>query len=274
MQIDNLHIKLLVDEVSESLRVALGQQCLAIYLMGSLARGGFSPLASDIDIGVVVDTKMDSTGDIIQRIRAQVAQGHPEIRNNLSIFWGSIRSINGVIDGGRYPPFDRLDLINHGQLVYGLDVRNQLIPPSRKELENDSALFALDYLARDARVSEFGHLKNMAQQGVVHVTKTILFPARFIYLAQTGNIAGNDSSKEYYLKYFSGPDATLVKQGYEWRLKGLPDDLALVCRYLEEGLVILYVNFIDIYVQKMEHYAEFEIAGDLRSWKNRILEKY
>ena len=273
MQTNNLHIKLLVNEVSENLKSELGDQCLAIYLMGSLARGGFSLLASDIDIGVVVDTKMDSMGEVIERIRLQIVEGHPSIRNNLSIFWGSIRSINGVIDGGRYPPFDRLDLIHHGQLLFGVDVRSQLIPPSQRELEKHSALFALDYLASDIRMSEFKQLTRMAQQGVVHVTKTILFPARFIYLAQTGNIAGNNVSTEYYLESFSGPDAKLVSQGYEWRLKGLPQNLKVVCRYLDEGLIVLYVNFIDIYVPRMECYGELEIAGNLGLWKNRMLEQ-
>jgi hypothetical protein len=41
-------------EAAASYRNALGERLIAAYALGSLAHGGFSPLVSDIDLGLVV----------------------------------------------------------------------------------------------------------------------------------------------------------------------------------------------------------------------------
>ena len=182
--------------------------------MGSLARGGFSEAASDIDIGIILNgmpRKDDSS--IIKKIQAHSKNNYPHIKNHVSIFWGSIESINGVIDAGRYPPFDRLDLIDHAELIYGTDVRHKLAKPTQKELVIASAAFAVDYLGSRERVNEFLTGALIANKGTVYVTKTILFPTRFIYLERTGEVAGNEVSHRYYLDNFIGDDAELVRSG-------------------------------------------------------------
>jgi len=68
----------------------------------------------------------------IKQIQSNAVKKHSTIENSVSIFWGSITSINGLDDGGRYPPFDRLDLIEHALLLTGEDVRAELRNRLRK----------------------------------------------------------------------------------------------------------------------------------------------
>jgi len=207
----NQEIKSLINDISVSAQEELGSRCMSVYLMGSLARGGFSEVASDIDMGIILSgTPQENDFSIIEKIQANVVANYPQIENNVSIFWGTVESINGVIDAGRYPPFDRLDLIDHALLLSGIEVRDKLIRPTKEELEIASAEFSIDYLGSNERINEFLNCELITDKGAVYVTKTVLFPARFIYLAKTGEIAGNDVSYQYYIDNFSGSDAKLV----------------------------------------------------------------
>ena len=38
-------------------RAALGSRLVAAYALGSLAHGGFSPLVSDVDLGLILRTR-------------------------------------------------------------------------------------------------------------------------------------------------------------------------------------------------------------------------
>lgn len=271
MEIVNRKIKSLIDDIIVSAHEILGSRCLSVYIMGSLARGGFSEIASDIDVGLILDgTVHKDDVSTIYEIHASVVSKHTQIDNNISIFWGTIESINGAVDAGRYPPFDRLDLIDHAILLSGVETRDQLIKPTREELEVASAKFSLDYLASNERVNEFLNCELITNKGVVYVTKTVLFPARFIYLAETGEIAGNNVSYKYYMDKFLGSDAELVECGYQWRLISLPENIGSVTKKLNLGLVRLYCNFIDIYADRMELYGQVELKSRLILWKKKI----
>ncbi|TFH12489.1 MAG: nucleotidyltransferase domain-containing protein [Nitrosomonadales bacterium] len=270
MKSNNSEIKSLVKDIVVSAKNTFSKNDIAVYIMGSLARGGFSEVSSDIDLGIVLNGSLDNVGAKIKRILSTAHENYPSVKNNISVFWGSIESINGVIDAGRYPPFDRLDLIDHALLLSGKDIRKMLVRPTKKELEIASASFSLGYLGNQERIEEFHNCERIVEKGVVYVTKTILFPARFIYLEKTGKIAGNDVSYQYYLNNFSGSDAKLIEHGYFWRLKSLPEELDIVTELLKNGLVILYSNFIDIYLKSMDSYGEYALKNELTQWRNNI----
>lgn len=273
MKTNNTKIKSLVNHIVVSAKDIFNKHEVSVYIMGSLARGGFSEIASDIDLGIILKGPLDGAGAKIKDILSAAHKNFPSVKNNISVFWGSIESLNGVIEAGRYPPFDRLDLIDHALLLSGQDVRKMLARPTRKELEIASSTFSLSYLASQERIEEFHNCHCIADKGVVYTTKTILFPARFIYLERTGEIAGNEQSSLYYENNFKGPDAELVKYGYHWRLNSLPEDLNIVTQYLEKGLTLLYINYINIYIQRMEQYEENTIKNELIQWKKNISTK-
>jgi hypothetical protein len=266
---DNKAIVSLIEAITALAQERFGKRCVAVYLMGSLSRGGFSESTSDIDMGIILEDVAQGA-EQIEAIKGDAVQKYPHVKNNISIFWGTIASINGRLDAGRYPPFDRLDLIEHALLLCGKDIRNRLLRPTRRELEIASAEFALDYLGSQERIQEFLDCSLLAKKGEVYVTKTVLFPPRFLYMAQTGEVAGNDVSCEYYTKNFSGGDARLVAEGYRWRMESLPDDTDTVAKVLEVGLRDLYCKFIDLYVEKMDIYGEQDLKTKLLAWRKKL----
>ena len=271
MHTTNADIKSLVQDITKLSQSTFQGRCTAVYVMGSLARGGFSEVASDIDIGLILEGPLNPQDETdVDRILSEMLERNAAVRNKVSLFWGSIDSIDGVVEAGRYPPFDRLDLIDHALLLAGRDVRSQLKRPSKRELVVSSAEFALDRLDSDQVLEKFHDCGLLASQGTVTVTKRVLFPARFIYMVKAGEIAGNEASYKYYADSFSGPDAELVSQAYHWRMNALPDELDEVVDRLEQGLAPLYCRFIDIYVECLDGYEEAGLSLQLDQWRDRI----
>ena len=273
MKTNNIEIRSIVNHIVLSVNNIFNKHDVSVYIMGSLARGGFSKIASDIDLGIILKGSLDGAKEKIETIISEARKSFPSVKNNISVFWGSIESINGVIEGGRYPPFDRLDLIDHALLLSGQDGRERLARPTKKELDIASSRFSLSYLATQERIEEFHNCSCIANKGVVYTTKLILFPARFIYGEKTGKIAGNEESSRYYQNNYKGPDAELIKNGYHWRLNSLPEDLNIVTNSLQKGLPSLYTNYINIYIQRMEQYEEISLKNKLIRWRNEILAK-
>ncbi len=271
MHTDNDNIRALVSLIGQTSLDQFKQRCRAVYIMGSLARGGFSEAASDIDIGIVLQGPLQP-GDQAQidKVLSTSVTQYPDVKNNVSIFWGSVESINGASGDGRYPPFDRLDLIDHALLVNGIDIREQLTRPSKQALETASAKFALAYLGNTERIEEFFACDQIAAKGTVYITKTILFPARFIYLQQSGEVAGNAASYQFYIDNFQGYDAELVALGYHWRTQPLPESISAITEPLSKGLVPLYQRFINSYIPCMKTYHEDNLAEALQQWKLAI----
>tara|TARA_Y100001936_G_C16051075_1_gene657844 strand:+ start:903 stop:1721 length:819 start_codon:yes stop_codon:yes gene_type:complete len=270
MKTNNIDIINIINYLTDLINKSFKNNNVSIYIMGSLARGGFSEIASDIDLGIVLKGSLDHVQKRITVILTEAKKKFPGVKNNISVFWGSIESINGQIEGGRYPPFDRLDLINHALLLSGQDIRKLLIKPTKKELEIASAIFSINNLATKERVNEFFDCSSIIKKGLVYTTKTILFPARFIYLEKTGEIAGNKESVRYYQYRFKGPSVKLIELGYFWRNNALPHDLNMASHHISMGLRELYINYINIYQQNMEKYNEIEIVDKLTQWKKEI----
>ena len=271
MQTDIPGIEALVQDIAQLSSSTFKDRCVAVYVMGSLARGGFSEVASDIDLGIILEGPLSPQDEsAVDQVLSRTLERNTAVTNRVSIFWGSVDSINGVEDAGRYPPFDRLDLVDHAVLVSGRDIKDQLSRPSKKELEISSAEFALDSLDSDQIIEALHNCELMASKGTVSVTKAVLFPARFIYLEKTGEIASNEAAYRYYVDRFSGQDVELVRQAYHWRMNALPDSLDEVVERLEKGLAPLYCRFIDIYKQCLNDYGEVGLSHRLGSWRDKI----
>ena len=123
-------------EAAQSYRYALGERLIAAYALGSLAHGGFSPLVSDIDLGLVVSdpVRVEDAATIQAIAGREKAKGSP-LHERISVFWGTPATLRGDSDGGRFPPLDRLDLIESGRRLFGSDeeaaaelLRKQMVP--------------------------------------------------------------------------------------------------------------------------------------------------
>ena len=198
---DEPHLRILAQGVEQGYAVlaeaavaytqALGKRFVATYALGSLAHGGFSPLVSDVDLGLILADPLRPTDSV--RVAAVgwglKAKGKAKgsvLHDRLSVFWGTPSSLAGRVQGGRFPPLDRLDLLEHGCLLRGEDARSGMVPPSQDELLVGGAVFALEHLAglvvgrpRERPGQVLGSPQRA--RGVGRLTKLALFPVRFLF---------------------------------------------------------------------------------------------
>src|SRR5262249_60718653 len=89
----------------------LGHDLLGIYLLGSLAHGGFSRRYSDIDIAVI--TEHGLTSGAHDALKDDAVALSAELGPKVSIFW-----TDRHFALGRFPPLDRADYLDHAVTLF------------------------------------------------------------------------------------------------------------------------------------------------------------
>ena len=225
----------LADAVAAYL-AALGTRLAAAYALGSLAHGGFSPLVSDVDLGLIIeDPARISDRLTVRTVARRVQAGGSALHERLSVFWATPSVLRGQARGGRFPPLDRLDLLEHGRLLTGRDARRGLARPGQTELLVAGADFALRYLGgtpalperavawarprpgNDGALADILDPARLAARGPRRITKVVLFPIRFLFTAQTGRVETNAAAAERYLASPGVPGTGLVRAALAWR---------------------------------------------------------
>ncbi len=264
--------EIVLKEAVSQAKKEFGSRLIACYGLGSLAHGGFSPLVSDVDFGIILTSPLTPTDEHqIANIKSHVKNLQIALGERLSIFWGSVASLKNEESGGRLSPLDKLDLIQYGKLLAGDDVRKSLsiAEPTRQELEISAAELAVNLLGTSATIAEFAQPATVVDRGVRHLTKVVLFPVRFLYTASTGKIGHNDAAVAYYFDRNTGDKAELVRQAFRWRYEP-PKDRYETIKLLERALIPLYLQFIDCYYPQMLHYQERNLAASLKQWRNQL----
>jgi hypothetical protein len=129
-------------------KAALGSRLIVGDALGSLAHGGFSPLVSDVDLGLILADPLRTIDRItICQVAHSLRYAGPTMCERLSVFWGAPSTLRGQSRGGRFPPLDRLDLLDHGRLLIGEDARSVVARPELAELLVAGAEFALGHLS-------------------------------------------------------------------------------------------------------------------------------
>lgn len=245
----------------------LGDRLLAGYALGSLAHGGFAPAVSDVDVALILaDPPGGDDAALIQRIGDTVRAVGSPLHSRVSIFWGTPASLRGDGAGGRFPPLDRLCLFEHGRLLVGADIRAGLTAPDRTELTVAGAWFAADLLVEPV-VAAAADPGGLLAGGVRATTKLVLFPARFLFTADTGREGTNDAAVQHYSARHRGPAADLVAAAFGWRSDGPGEDAAALLR---AGFVPLYDDFLTDYAGRLNALAQPEPAQRLRTWQSRL----
>ncbi len=252
-------------EAVRAYRQALGERMVAAYALGSLAHGGFSPLVSDVDLGLVLaDPLQAADAETIERVAGRLQAGGSALHERLSVFWGTPATLAGRVAGGRFPPLDRLDLIQHGRLLAGADIRTGLPQPSAADLLVAGAEFALGALAG----VEIHDPDVLLGQGVRRVTKLVLFPVRFLYSAETGLVGTNHAAAEHYLAGGSAPGCELVAAALAWRTE--PPDPVYAVQLLGRDMIPLYLHYIDDHTARLAAAGRHDLAGAYAAWRGRI----
>ena len=246
--------QVVVDTV-EAARAVFGSELEAIYTLGSLAHGGFSPLVSDVDVAIVLGSTSADTADRIAHVQSHVVQkGSSPLSDRLSVFWGDWHAVRtGEAAHFRLGPVDRLDLLESGHLILGSDLREPSVRPSRVDLVLMSADFLLHKFT-ESYLQGLWDTEALVAGGPRLVTKTILFPVRFMYTLGTGEIGLNDSSARWYAGE-GLPGSALALKALEWRNDGIVDvDLAV--QMLEEELATLHAVSLTEYAKHLDGLGE------------------
>jgi hypothetical protein len=269
-------------------QTALGSRLIAAYALGSLAHGGFSPLVSDVDLGLVLDDPFRMKDRFtIRGVTGAVRAGGSPLHQRLSVFWGTPSTLRGTVSGGRFPPLDRLDLLEYGRLLAGADAREGVARPGPAELLVAGAQFALGTLGgdpelgdrvkgvvmRDKRgddpVQEVRTPALLASRGPRRVTKVVLFPVRFLFTAATGRVGTNALAAEHYLASPEAPAAGLVAAAVKWRTEPAAEDAA--AELLGRELMPLYLHYIDDHIARLDDAGRLRLAGRFHRWRARLL---
>jgi hypothetical protein len=269
-------------------RAALGSRLIAGYALGSLAHGGFSPLVSDVDLGLILDDPVRTKDRLtIRTVAGSVRAGGSALDQRLSVFWGTPATLQGQRRGGRFPPLDRLDLLEYGRLLTGTDARSAVARPDRTELLVAGAEFALGYLGGAARLpdrlrqralfrsrdddvlTEIRTPARLVSAGPRRVTKIVLFPVRFLFTAQTGQVGTNTLAARHYLASPDAPATSLVAAALAWRLEPPADGEAAAL--LGRELVPLFVYYIDDHIARLRAVGQYRLADRFHRWRTRLL---
>ena len=269
-------------------RAALGSRLIAGYALGSLAHGGFSPLVSDVDLGLILDDPVRAKDRLtIRTVARSVRAGGSALDQRLSVFWGTPATLQGQRRGGRFPPLDRLDLLEYGRLLTGTDARSAVARPDRTELLVAGAEFALGYLGGAARLpdrlrqralfrsrdddvlTEIRTPSRLVSAGPRRVTKIVLFPVRFLFTAQTGQVGTNTLAARHYLASPDAPATSLVAAALAWRLEPPADGEAAAL--LGRELVPLFVHYIDDHIARLRAVGQHRLADRFHRWRTRLL---
>jgi hypothetical protein len=239
------------------------ERLLAAYALGSLAHGGFSPLVSDVDLGLVLEGPL--TPADAERAAA-LGQGlDVPLADRLSVFWGSRTTLEGDESTGRFPPLDRLDLIRYGRLLFGRDVRAGLPIPTHRDLVVKGAMAGLGLIGRPAYREALAAPASLLSAGPKPLTKSILFPVRFMYTARTGEIGRNHDAANHFAAAEPGSMGELAAAALRWRDEPPAASDTTAAELLNAGLRPIYELFVRDHAERMDAYELPGLAADLRN---------
>ena len=173
--------------LAQAWQTHLGASLLGVYLIGSLAHGGFSRRYSDIDLAVVTEAGLTPADFDAMRADATAIAG--ELAAKVSIFWTD-RSFSV----GRFPPLDRADLLDHGIVL----IEHERLRPARPGLAEVRAyLTGKPFEGWAQGAAQFAALDKLEPKSHKPYLRAHLYPARFVYSFMTGRMGSNDEAVEW-----------------------------------------------------------------------------
>jgi predicted nucleotidyltransferase len=195
---------------------ALGSELLGVYLIGSLAHGGFSRRYSDVDMAVIAETGL--TAATIDRVRGEAAALSPEWGAKVSVFWADRR-----FTLGRFPPLDRIDYIERPVVL----AERERVAPARPTLEEIRAYLRGAPFANWAeRARSFAAAAPaLDPKDRKPYLRALLYPARFCYAYTTGRMGSNDDAVDFLRERPpAGLDIGAIEQALACRLTAADPD--------------------------------------------------
>jgi predicted nucleotidyltransferase len=202
-------------------RTHLGPSLLGVYLIGSLAHGGFSRRYSDIDVAVITETGLTPADFDAMRTEAAAISG--EHAAKLSIFW-----TDRTFAAGRFPPLDRADYLEHGIAL----VEHERIVSARPGLaEVRGYLIGKPFEGWAQGAAQFAALETLDPKSHKPYLRAHLYPARFVYSFMTGRMGSNDAAVEWLRERAPpGLDVALIAEALDCRRAAADPDALFPAR--------------------------------------------
>lgn len=162
----------------------LGPQLLGVYLIGSLAHGGFNPRYSDIDMAVIAEAGIEPAAHPPMRARAEALS--PAHAAKLSLFWA-----DRGFTIGRFLPLDRIDYLDHAA---PLVERERVRPPRPPLADIRNYLRGQPFASWAEGARSFAALAALGPDDHKPYVRALLYPARFVYSWRTGTMGSNDAA--------------------------------------------------------------------------------
>jgi len=183
-----------------------GAGVLGVYLIGSLAHGGFSRRYSDIDLALVMDSADAATVDTM---RADLDASSPELAAKTSLFW-----TDRAFSTGRFPALDRIDYLDHAVAL----IEREHVAPARPLLEEVRGALRGAFADWGALAGHFAGLDTLTPTDGKRYLRTLLYPARFVFSWTTGGVASNDDAVAFLSdRAPPGLDVALVARALDCR---------------------------------------------------------
>jgi hypothetical protein len=237
---------LVIDAAARSARDRLGDGLLSAYAIGSLAHGGFRTAVSDVDLALLTDDRTDrDTRAIVAAIAVEMSDASHALAHRLSIFHAPWAAFSDPPPDARFPPIDRYDLVHHGVLIAGSDLRSTFATaPSAGQIRAQAVDCALRRVTPDQLD---GELRDLTDGGVtVHnATKTVLWPVRLQHVCDTGEPRGNAAAVEHYLQLPDGRHRSLVRDALAWRDQVTVPDPGTVRERITDEILDLHAEVFE-----------------------------
>ena len=200
-----------VDRLARACDHDLGSRLAGVFLIGSLAHGGYSERYSDIDIAVVLDSL--SAARALAVVKERSMRASAALAPRLSLFW-----TDEAFAGGRFPLLDRVDYLDHGVAL----LQRRPAAPERPALQAIRAHLRGAPLRKwVTAAARFRALRTLAAEDHKAYLRVLLYPARFICTWETGRVVSNDDAVAYVRQRERiGIDVDLIERALSCRTRG------------------------------------------------------
>lgn len=221
--------------LSKQWQSQLSGEIIGLYLIGSLAHGGFSHRYSDIDLALITERGLDQTS--LQGLCAQALALSSELGPKVSVFW-----TDRGFEGGRFPPLDRADYLDHAVPI----IERERIAPPRPSLDEIRGYLAGTPFTNWTHSAEaFAASEALAPQDRKSYLRAMLYPARFVASFMTGTMMSNDDAVAR-LQEFCPPDldASIIQRALAYRRAAADPDELFPARTLLPGQIAALERFV------------------------------
>ena len=198
-----------------------GLGLLGVYLIGSLAHGGFSRRYSDIDIALVARAGLAAPA--LDHLRRDAAARSAEWGPRISLFWADRN-----FSVGRFPPLDRVDFVDN---AVTLAERERVRPPRPTLTEIRDYLRGPPFAGWAERARAFAAEATLAPHDRKAFLRALLYPARLCFSWTTGRMGGNDEAVAFLqAQRLTGLDVDLIARALACRRAAADPDALFAAR--------------------------------------------